>query len=96
MCRLITGPLPGPSELHIAQPLALPAQEDRKPRRDLEGPGEGVPGPGKTDGVPLWTSVHSFDHSFTEAAVESNTRCVSSQVPREGLGSPGDWMRQGG
>lgn len=89
MCRLITGPLPGPSGLHIAQPSALPAQEGRKPRKDLEGPG-------KTDGVPLWTSVHSFEHSFIEAAIGSNTCCVSAQVPREGLGSPGDWMRQGG
>lgn len=57
--RLITGPFPSPSGLRIAQPLALPAQEGWKPRRDLEGPGEGIPGPGKTDGVPLWTSVHS-------------------------------------
>ena len=55
MCRLITGPLPGPGRLHIAQPSALPAQEGREPRRDLEGPG-------KTDGVPRWTSV---THSST-------------------------------
>ena len=89
MCRRITGPLSGPSRLHIAQPSALPAQEGREPRRDLEGLG-------KTDGVPLWTSVHSFEHSFFRAAIGSNTRCVSAQVPREGLGSPGDGMRPGG